>query len=199
MANKVLFGILTLLIIAIVILFGINLFIPLNLTGYFANTEDVSSKIENLYELINPGVDVSIEKIEDISGIYKILFRAIDVSGTTTFREAYITKDGKLLTENMILVEQSITQINKIMNFVDCLASKNLRIAGVTNHTATVLQFNVLGGSYATKLYLSCDGQLAQQCVDANITQVPTTVYENKGYPGVQSIQFFENLTACKF
>ena len=116
-----------------------------------------------------------------------------------TYREAYISQDGRLLTENMIAVDQSITQLSRVRNFVDCLASKNVRIAGIANQTATLLQFNVLGGSYATKLYLSCDGELAQQCVAANITQVPAVIYQGAGYPGAQPIQFFENLTACKF
>ena len=148
---------------------------------------------------MNSGVDVSVVKIDETSGIYKVLFKAVDVAGGVTYRETYITQDGKLLTENVIIVGQSITQLSKVRNFVDCLASKNVRIAGIVNQTGTMLQFNVLGGSYATRLYLSCDGELAQQCVAANITHVPAVIYEGAGYSGVQSIQFFENLTACTF
>lgn len=195
--NKRTLGIIGIFIVGVALGSITNSFTPLSLTNLLSG--DVSSKVESLYELVNPATDVSVVKVDQVSGMYKVLFKAIDVSGATTYREAYISQDGRLLTENMIVVDQSITQLSKVRNFVDCLASKSVRIAGIANHTATLLQFNVLGGSYATKLYLSCDGQLAEQCVAANITQVPAVIYEGVGYPGVQSIQFFENLTACKF
>lgn len=197
MVTKSTIGILGIFIVGIVLGFVINTFSPVNLTNLLDG--DVSSQVERLYELVNPGTDVSIVKVDDVNGMYKVLFKAVDAAGGVTYREAYITQDGKLLTENMIIVEQSITQLNKIRNFVDCLGSKNVKIAGISNQTATLLQFNMLGGSYATKLYLSCDGALAEQCVNVGITQVPAVIYEGKGYPGAQSIQFFENLTACKF
>lgn len=197
MVTKRIIGILGIFVIGIALGIVFATFSPINLTDLFA--ADVSSNIEKLYELINPGINVEVVKIDEISGLYKVLFKATDVAGGVTYRESYITKDGKLLTETVILVEQSIEQLARIQSFVDCLVNKNLRIAGITNHTATLLQFNILGGSYATKLYLSCDGELAQQCVAANITQVPSVVYQNTVYPDVQPIQFFENLTGCKF
>ncbi len=195
--SKRTFGVLGIFIVGIALGIIINTFSPITLTNLLG--EDVSSKIESLYELVNPGIDVSIVKVEEASGMYKVLFKAVDATGGITYREAYITQDGKLLTENVIIVEQSITQLSKVRNFVDCLVAKNVRIAGIANQTATLLQFNALGGSYATRLYLSCDGEQAQQCVNAGITQVPAIIYESQGYPGVQSIQFLENLTTCKF
>lgn len=199
MAKKILFTILSISVVALVIAFGVSIFSPLKVTGFFTSQDDVSSNVENLYELVNPGADISIEKIEEVSGVYKILLKAVDVSGAVTYKETYISKDGKLLTENMIIVEQSITQLKRVYNFVDCLQGENVMIAGVANHTATILQFNILGGSYATKLYRSCDGQLAQQCIDSGIAEVPSVVYQDAVYPGMQSVQWFENLTACKF
>jgi len=189
-------GIVGIFIVGIVLGIVINTFSPIRLTNLLNG--DVSSNVESLYELVNPGVDISVVKVDQVSGMYKVLFKAVDIAGGTTFREAYISQDGKLLTENMILVEQSITQLNRIRSFIDCLENKSVKIAGIANNTPTLLQFNTLGGSYASKLYLSCDGDLIQQCVDIGITQVPTVIYDGVGYPGVQSIQFFENLTACK-
>ena len=195
--NRRILGIIGIFLVGVVLGIVFNSFSPVNLTRLLR--ADVSSQVERLYELVNPGADISVVKVDETSGMYKVLFKAVDIAGGTTYREAYITQDGKLLTENMIIIESSITQLNKIRNFVDCLAGKNVRIAGITNQTGTLLQFNVLGGSYATKLYLSCDGELAQQCVDAGITQVPAVIYEGKVYPGAKPIQFFENLTTCKF
>lgn len=197
MVTKNTIGVIGIFVVGIGLGIVINTFSPVSLRNLVGG--DVSSQVESLYELVNPGIDVSVVKIDEVSGMYKVLFKVVDVAGGVTYREAYISQDGKLLTENMILVEQSITQLNKIRSFVDCLVTKDVKIAGNANQTATLLQFNVLGGSYATKLYLSCDGELAQQCVNAGITQVPAVVYQGQGYPGVQPIQFFENLTACKF
>lgn len=191
-------GVLGIFIVGILLGVVINEFSPFNLTNLLG-TSDASSKVKSLYELANPGVKIEVVKLDDVSGTYKVLFKATDVAGSVNYREAYMTKDGKLLTESVILVDQSITQLTEIRNFVDCLADKNVKIAGISNQTATLLQFNVLGGSYATKLYLSCDGDMAQQCVDAGITQVPAVIYQGKGYAGAQPIQFFENLTSCKF
>jgi len=196
MAKRIL-GIIGVFIVGIALGIVVNTFSPLSLTSLLGG--DISSQVEKLYELVNPGVDVSVVKVDEVSGMYKVLLKAVDVAGGTTYREVYISQDGNLVTENIILVEQSISQLNKIRSFVDCLTDKNVKIAGIVNQTATLLQFNVLGGSYATRLYLSCDGELAQQCVSANITQVPAVVYQGVGYPGVQPIQFFEDLTACKF
>lgn len=190
-------GLLGIFIVGVGLGIVVNVFSPVSLTNLMAG--DISSQVEQLYELVNPGIDVTTVKVDQVSGMYKVLFKAVDVAGGVTYREAYISQDGKMLTENIILVDQSITQLNRIRNFVDCLDGKNVKIAGISNQTATLLQFNVLGGSYATKLYLSCDGELAQQCVNAGITQVPATIYEGQGYPGAQSMQFFENLTSCKF
>lgn len=164
----------------------------------FNSNKVASSKLENLYELVNPGLDVTAVKVDQVSGMYKVLFKAVDPAGGVTYREAYITTDGKLLTENVIVVDQSITQLTKVHNFVDCLQGKKVMIAGLSNQTETLIQLNVLGGSYATKLYLRCDDALAQQCVDAGITQVPSVIYNSNVYPGFQSLQFIENLTSCK-
>lgn len=191
-------GILGIFVVGIALGIVISLFAPINVN--ISGSGDVSQKLESLYELVNPGIDASVVTIEEESGLYKVLVKAVDAAGTTNFQEVYITKDGKLLTQSLLRVDESITQLNKIRNFVDCLDNKSVRIAGIVNQTATLLQFNALGGNYAfTKLYFSCDGANAQQCVNAGIIQVPAVIYQNQGYPGVQPISFFENLTACKF
>lgn len=196
--NRKFLGVVGILFVGIAVGLAVNSFSSFSLTGLFA-LDGTPSSLESLYELVNPGIDVEVVKTDDVSGMYKVLFKATDVAGAVSYREAYLSKDGKLLTESMIMVEESIGQLTKIRDFVDCLDGKSLKIAGVSNHTATLVQFNALGGSYATKLYLSCDGELAQQCVNAGITQVPSVIYNNQGYAGAQSIQFFENLTGCKF
>lgn len=204
MKKKTLFFIFSGLLVLLLVVLAVNILrasksslISGNLIS--GNEKEVSSQIEKLYELINPGSDATVVKIDDESGVYKVLLKHIDISGGITYREAYITRDGKLMTENMIVISRSIEQLDRIYKFVDCLNDKGVKIFGVTNHTATTLQFNLLGGAYSTNLYASCDGELAQKCVDAGITQVPSVVYNNSIYPGVQPVLWFQNLTGCVF
>jgi hypothetical protein len=158
---------------------------------------EVSKKIKNLYELANPGTTVEVLTVTEESGLYKAVLKASGVGGTN-YAEVYVSKDGKLLTQNVILVEQSIEQIKRLKDFVDCLDGKGLKIYGISNQTATLLQLNVLG-VYSTKLYMPCDGELAKNCIAANVTQVPSVVFGGRIEPGVKAVQWFEQATGCKF
>ena len=165
---------------------------------------EVSKRIKTLYELANPGTNVEVLTLKEESGLYKAFIKAVSTTGTN-YAEIYVTKDGKLLTQNMILVEQSIEQMKRLKNFVDCLDSKNVKIFGVLNQTenpqgatATFLQLNILG-VYSSKLYISCDGRFVQNCISANVTQVPSVVFAGRIEPGVKTIEWFESATGCKF
>lgn len=160
----------------------------------FATKQRVGEKVKNLYELANPGSTFSVISISEESGIYKIILKANTPFGTT-YREAYVTKDGELLTEGVIFVGKSIEQIAAYKEFVDCLDSKGLKIYGISNQTATLLQLNMLG-RYSSKIFVSCDDP--KPCQDLGITQVPSIAYKGEIYPGVQSLNWFETKTGCK-
>jgi hypothetical protein len=177
------------LVIGIVV--GSFITFPFDLLGTKAR---VGEKVKNLYELANPGSSFSIVSMSEESGIYKVVLRA-DTPYGTTYREAYVTKNGELLTESVIFVSKSIEQIAAYKDFVDCLDSKGVKIYGLNNQTATLLQLNTLG-RYSTKIYISCD--TLKPCQDAGVTQVPSVVYKGEIFPGVQSISWFETKTGCK-
>ena len=165
---------------------------------------EVSKKIESLYELANPGTNVEVLSLSEESGLYKALLKVVSPTGTN-YAEVYVTKDGKILVQNVILVEQATEQIKKLKDFVDCLDSKKLKIYGVLNQTenpqgatATLLQLNILG-VYSSKLYVSCDGSFVQNCISAGVTQVPSVVFGGRIEPGVKTIEWFESATGCKF
>ncbi len=189
METKGLKGALVFIIIAIV----------LGGVGYFAYSKisegNISSNIKNLYELANPGSTIEITSINGQSGLYKILMKGTDATGTN-YREVYVTKDGKLLTENVILVKESISNITRMKDFVDCLYTKDVRIYGLNNQTATLLQLNTLG-RYSVNLYVSCDNRL-QDCANIGLRELPSVVYNNTAYPGVGSLEWFETATGCK-
>jgi hypothetical protein len=142
--------------------------------------------------------------LNEQSGVYRILVK-INSGGTISYQEGYITKDGKLLSmsDSTILVESSIDQVEKQKDFVNCLYDKGVRIFGVSNQTtqggvATIYQLNILGRIYSPKLFVSCDGQFVQQCINAGISQVPSIVLGGNIDPGIKTVEWFQTKTGCK-
>ncbi len=165
------------------------------------NSADVKDSVKKLYELANPGSVAEVITLSDDSGLYKAVIKLNSQSGPS-YAEIWVTKDGKYLTQNMIFVEDSVTQIENYKNFVDCLDSKGLKIFGVTDEksqggTATLMQLNLLG-IYSPKIFVSCDGEQASNCANLGITQVPTISYDGKGYVGVRSVNQLSEMTSCK-
>jgi hypothetical protein len=158
--------------------------------------QDVTNKVESLYELANPGVSVEVMNILEESGLYKVLLKSVGPTGTN-YAEVYVTKDGKLLTESVVFVERSIAQIEGMKNFVDCLVEKGVKIYGLGNQTATLLQLNILG-RYSPKLFVSCDGEFVKRCTDAGVQEVPSVVIGDKIEPGVKTADWFAQQTGCK-
>ena len=182
------------------LLFGLIIGIGI---GVFSSTilgvkskNKVGEEVKKLYELSFPNLKVEVVDVIDKGSLYEV-FLKFYTSPQPTFLEVFVTKDGKFLSENLIRVGESIRQIEKSKNFVDCLYTKGVRIYGISNSTATLLQLNLLG-RYSGKLYVSCDGQNVQNCLKAGVSQVPSVVYEGKVYTGVKSVQWFENITGCK-
>lgn len=188
----ILLGILILVVIAGFLIFGA----PSKIDSKAADN------VKKLYELANPGITVEVVSATEESGIYKLLLKSVGAGGTN-YNEAYVTKDGKLMSQDMIFVENSTLQIEKLKNFVDCLNGKNLRIYGVLNQSiseqgamATYSQLQTLG-IYSGKLYVSCDGQNLQACISAGIKDVPSIVYNGTIYGGAKDIQWLGQTTGC--
>jgi len=157
--------------------------------------DTIAANVKSLYELANPSAAIQVVTITEQNGMYKIVLKASDETGTT-YKEVYATKDGKLITENMILVDESIVQMKKFKDFVDCLDAKGVRIAGISNQTATLLQLNVLG-TYSPKLFVDCASNI-DACIAANVTQVPSVVIGQYIDPGVKNTDWFQRVTGCK-
>jgi hypothetical protein len=181
------------------------------LIGYFATSiyyyifrQDIERKIKTFYELLLPGTTAEVVSLNEQSGVYRI-FVKINSGGTISYQEGYITKDGKMLSmaDSTILVESSINQVEKQKEFVNCLYDSGVRIFGISNQTtqggvATIYQLNILGSIYSPKLFVSCDGQFAQQCINAGISQVPSVVISGNVDPGIKTIEWFQTKTGCK-
>ena len=183
------------LIIGLLIFVIYNFLIPLIQKSY------VAESVKKLYELAL-GSSVSVEGISDFGNLYKILLK-VSAQQAPNYFEVYVTKDGKYVTESIVYVKESTQQIEKMKNFVDCLYNRGLRIYGATQtnntaiNSATLLQLNILG-RYSPKLYVSCDGDNLQYCIQIGLQALPSVVYNNTAYPGVYSVEYLANLTGCK-
>jgi len=174
--------------------------IPSSLTGFSvgsAGKEAIANRVKVFYELANPGSIVEVTTIDQQSGMYKIVLKITSAAGST-YGEAYVTKDGNLFTASVFSLEDQITGIQRSKDFVECLAGKNVMILGSTQDQATALQLNVLG-AYGSALFISCDGENVQMCVDAGIEQIPSVVIGEMIEPGAKSVEWFEQVTGCEW
>jgi len=184
------------------LLLGFSLAIVYQFVSSFFKEKEVVEKVRKLYEIANPGSTVEVVSIKEEGNLYKLLLK-ISMFGGTNYLETYVTKDGKYLSENVIFVKESIERMEKMKKFVDCLFDKNVRIFGAMNtnvseiNTATQLQLNILG-RYSGKIYVSCDGDAIQQCINIGLTSLPALVYQDQAYYGVFTAEAIANLTGCK-
>jgi len=166
---------------------------------------EIKKTVKKLYESVYPESSVEIIGMNDEGHLYRLLLKII-TSRSSSYLEVYITKDGKFLSEsgNMVSVKEYLNKMEKLKNFVECLFNKNVRIFGATNtsipeiNAATQLQLDMLG-KYAAKIYVSCDGDMLQQCINIGLTSLPAVVYQNKAYYGVFTPELISNITGCKF
>jgi hypothetical protein len=156
----------------------------------------VEQRIKEFYELVIPGVAADVLSLEEESGLYHAVVRIVAPDGVS-YREIYVSKDGKLLTETMIYVERSIEQIRRMKSFVECLDGKGVRIYGWSNQTATILQLQLLG-RYSPLLFVSCDGQLVQRCIEVGVTEIPSVVMDRRVEPGLKTLDWFAKETGCE-
>lgn len=182
------------------IIIGFLLFFLVNLLNENLTIKKTSKMLVEFYELMFPNVKFSVENVKKENGMFKFLLKGSDGN----YREVFVSLGGNYLSGAVISLKESVMQIQKLKNFVDCLYSKGVRIFGMlqSNNTAinqaTSLQLNLLG-MYSSKLYVSCDGEALQSCLSIGLRALPAIVYENKSYEGVVfSIDNFSNITGCK-
>ncbi len=168
---------------------------------FSVDTSSLKEGVKDLYELANPGITAEVVSLTEDSGLYKIGLKVTGASGTN-YIESWMTKDGRLLTQNMVFVKDDINQMRKTKNFVDCIYGKNLRIYGLLNQTIspeiaqlTSQQLGIFGNNWP-KVYSDCQSNL-QACLNVSQT-FPFIVFNNQLLQGVKDIPTLENITGCK-
>lgn len=134
--------------------------------------------------------------VSEEHGLYKVTVKA---NATSVAGDFYVTNDGGMLSQSGIIdLNQTTSQLIGKRAFFDCLAIRGMMFFGSTATNSTLMQLQVFGGTqFVDRIYVSCDGNQTQSCVDAGITEVPLFVYENRTYTGVKTLDWFANLTGC--
>ena len=152
-------------------------------------------KVKGVYELISEA-DVEVLSVEEISGMYKVLLRTKGITGDT-LQEVYVTKDGSLTTDKIIITDDYKTRLENEKAFAECLKEKGLLIFGQSNEINTIQQLQLLG-SFSYKVYVDCLGANVEVCQQIGIQEIPTVAYDDKAYTGTKTAEWFETLTGCE-
>jgi len=173
-------------------------FVIVNSTGSLSSPalpKDTAGQLVIDYLAAND-VPATLLVVGEENGMYTVTVKANDTGVASDF---YITKDGtKLFQTGVVGVNSTTAELLARRAFFNCLALKGLRFYGSTDTNATLLQLQVFGGTqFVDRIYIGCEGERAQACINASITEVPTFIYENKTYTGAKTLDWFVNLTNC--
>ena len=160
-----------------------------------ANKDTVAASVRSLYELQYESPS-EVLSVTETNGMYKVTVRFTDYASKQATQDVFVTKDGKLLTDRLLIVDNYRASLDFQKRFVDCLNGNGVRVLGKVNDTATLQQLNILG-TYSYKLFVSCDGANEQICANVGVRRYPTSVYNNTGYDNIYGADFFSNLTGC--
>jgi len=157
-----------------------------------AVTENVLSTYKNLTES-----DAEVLSVKDEGNLYKILLR-LKLTDGDVLREVYATKDGRYFSENVIDVADFNSRLVKERDFAECLKTKGLIVLGQKSEPNTLQQLLIIG-NFANKVYVECSGANLQACQQLGIQMIPTIIYNKMNYTGVQTREWIESLTGCKY
>lgn len=183
-------------VVVIVVLVAAVAFFFLQDTLISGSQNQAVGMVTDVYGLITES-DVEVLSVEEMSGMYKLLLRLKGPQGDT-LQEIYVSQDGSLITDKIIITEDYKTSLENQKAFVECLQEKQVLIFGQSNEPNTIQQLQVLG-NFAYKIYVDCLGAQLEACQQFGIQAIPSVVYEGKIYQGTQNIEWFESLTGCEF
>lgn len=154
-----------------------------------------AEKVRGVYSLLSES-NAEVISVKEESGVLRILLRVPLRNGQPALQDVLATKDGSIMTDRIINTSAFASQLQREKAFAECLAAKNVVIAGVSTDANTVAQLQAIG-NYAYKVYVDCAGANLQVCQSAGITAVPTIVVGNQSVAGPQPLSFFVQATGC--
>jgi hypothetical protein len=183
------------LLIGILVYYGLGTAGLENITGMSVGTSGIEDQVVKLYEIQNPGAAVEILEITSEGSLFKV--RA-NLNGQLV--ENYVTKDGQWLIIDAVNPELYLQTLEARKTFLSCLADSGLLLFGSAQSQATLTQMQLLGGPiYLDAIYVNCDGENTQACIDSGVTEVPAIAFDGQLYPGVRQVDELSSLTGCQF
>jgi len=155
-----------------------------------------TQNIRDVYKLLTDR-DVEILSVNEESGIYKVSIKTVDANGTSNVQDVFITKDGKLVTDRFLRIEDYRASLLSNKNFIDCLSAKGMLVLGQNFDNYTIMQMQVLG-DFGYRIYFDCVGGNLQTCQNLGIKKVPSMLYNQTIYEGLKPVQWFEDMTGCR-
>lgn len=183
---------------AVVVLFVIAVVLFYNsyiATGMASGSDTAKKSVEDIYKLLTDGNAEVLTIKEEAPGLFKVIVKTGSTGTSVNAQEIYVTADGSLITTNIVKVDDYKNNLEADKKFVQCLFDNGVRVFGMSNESSSVLQTQILG-AFGSRIFVDCAGNL-QACQQLGVQQFPTTVHNNSGYPGVQPVQTFTQLTGC--
>jgi hypothetical protein len=153
----------------------------------------VAARLREVYELSNPGYEVTNLTLTRDDGFFRVTF---NIDGELFL--VYLDRSGKYLLPIRTDLEETIDILKNQEKFFTCLRDLGIVLYGQIGTNATEEQFFRLDYSpYIDYIYVDCPEEDPQPCIDRNVTEVPTWEINGTLYIGSASIDNLALFTGC--
>ncbi len=152
--------------------------------------------VQDVFSLLTDSDAEVLSVKEEAPGLFKVVVRTGGTGTSVNAQEIYVTGDGSFISTSIVKVQDYKNTLEADKKFSQCLLDSGVRVFGLANESSTLLQVQTLG-AFGSRVLVDCSGNVAA-CQQLGVQQFPTSVYNNTGYPGVQPVQSFTQLTGCQ-
>lgn len=152
---------------------------------------EASSIVTDAFEA--QGINVSVASVESESpSIYRVI-----IESGNGLQNVFVSKDGQYILNNPVNANDYTETVSAQYEFNQCLGENNVTVIGSSQQQATQQQLQVLGTAGLEGVYVEANQQLAQQLNASGVEALPVTAYNDEFYQGVQTREFYSELTGC--
>jgi hypothetical protein len=164
------------------------------LTGVPTSKETITSNVVALYQVSNPGVEFQVLEVQKVEDLYAVALQAGELQFVT-----FVTPDGKYVVQNPTAIAGFAEAKETRDEFIQCMADQGVQLYGSLASNVTIQQIQLLGGpAMLEKIYISCDNEMAQHCIDSGIQTVPTWIIGDQPIQGVLLPEQLIQATGCE-
>ena len=160
-----------------------------------SGTGNAVKSVEDVFSLLTDGKAEILAAKEEAFGLVKVTVKTGTTGSNINAQEVYVTLDGSMITTSVVKVDDYKRSLEADKAFAQCLFDSGIRVFGLLNESASVLQTQILG-TFGSRVFVDCSGNV-EACLQLGVGQFPTTIYNGSGYPGIRPLQAFTQLTGC--